>query len=83
MGFAFALRTKGAASIFSAAMLTALGAAGGTGAHASGLFVLGSTFQVDATNSPNSFSDTANLVAGSQLLDGGAITLNILIRGAV
>lgn len=46
-------------------------------AHADALFVPGSTFQVQATNSPDSFNDTVNLTPGSQSLDNGALTLNI------
>ena len=48
-------------------------------AHADPLFVIGSTFQVQATNSPDTFTDTANLVTGTQSLDGGAVNLNISI----
>jgi hypothetical protein len=51
-------------------------------AHAANLFVPGSTFQVNATNSPDSFSDTVNLTPGTQLLDDGAVSLNISIVGA-
>ncbi len=52
-------------------------------AHAANLFVPGSTFQVNATNSPDSFSDTVTLTPGSQLIDGGAVSLNISIVGAI
>jgi hypothetical protein len=55
----------------------ALLAALSTGAHASELFNLGSSFTVNGTNSPDSFSNTADLTAGSQLLDGGALELTI------
>ncbi len=41
------------------------------------LFVPGSTFQVQATNSPDTFTDTVNLATGTQSLDSGAVTLNI------
>jgi hypothetical protein len=51
-------------------------------AHAANLFVPGSTFQVNATNSPDSFSNTVNLTPGTQLLDDGAVSLNISIVGA-
>jgi hypothetical protein len=51
-------------------------------AHAANLFVLGSTFTVNATNSPDSFSDTVNLTPGTQSLDGGAVDLNISIVNA-
>jgi hypothetical protein len=51
-------------------------------AHAASLFVPGSTFQVQATNSPDSFDDTVNLTPGSQSLDNGALTLNISIVDA-
>jgi hypothetical protein len=51
-------------------------------AHAANLFVLGSTFTVNATNSPDSFSDTVTLTPGTQSLDGGAVDLNISIVDA-
>ena len=51
-------------------------------AHAANLFVPGSTFQVNTTNSPDSFSNTVNLTPGTQLLDDGAVSLNISIVGA-
>ena len=51
-------------------------------AHAASLFVLGSTFTVNATNSPDSFSDTVTLTPGTQLIDGGAVDLNISIVNA-
>jgi hypothetical protein len=47
------------------------------GAHAATLFVPGSTFTVSGTNSPDSFTNTVNLAPGAQLIDGGALTLNI------
>lgn len=61
-----------------AAVLLGLAAPG----HAANLFVPGSTFQVEATNSPDSFTDTVNLTPGSQSLDDGAVTLNISIVDA-
>jgi hypothetical protein len=57
----------------------ALSAAGAQTAHADALFVTGSTYQVQATNSPDTFSNTVNLAAGNQLIDGGAVNLNISI----
>jgi hypothetical protein len=51
-------------------------------AHAASLFVPGSSFTVNATNSPDSFSDTVNLTPGTQSLDGGAVDLNISIVDA-
>ncbi len=65
---------KRAALIFGVAVVAVgLSSAG----HATNLFVPGSTFQVQATNSPDTFTDTVNLAAGAQSLDGGAVTLNI------
>ena len=43
------------------------------------LFVLGSTFQVQATNSPDSFTNTVTLAPGTTLLDNGALSLTISI----
>lgn len=48
-------------------------------ARADALFVTGSTFQVQATNSPDSFTDTVNLTPGTTSLDGGALNLTISI----
>jgi hypothetical protein len=79
MSFASILSRKRSAGVISAAILAAFGASGGMAAHATTLFVPGSTFEVQATNSPDTFTDTVNLVAGSQSLDGGAVTLNISI----
>jgi len=79
MSSAFISKTKRSATVFSVAILAAVGASAGTTAHATTLFVPGSTFEVDATNSPDTFTDTVNLAAGSQLIDGGAVTLNISI----
>ena len=44
-----------------------------------GAFVLGSTFTVQAFNSPDSFTETVTLTPGNQLLDSGAVNLNISI----
>lgn len=46
-------------------------------AHAEAL--LGSTFQLEASNSPGSFNDTLSLTPGTTLLDGGALSLTISI----
>jgi hypothetical protein len=43
------------------------------------LFVLGSTFQVQAVNSPDSFTNTVTLTPGTTLLDNGAVSLTISI----
>jgi PEP-CTERM motif len=48
-------------------------------AHADPLFVIGSTYQVQATNSPDTFTSTVNLATGNQLIDNGAVNLNISI----
>jgi hypothetical protein len=48
-------------------------------AHADPLFVIGSTYQINATSAPDTFSNTVNLAAGNQLIDGGAVNLNISI----
>jgi hypothetical protein len=48
-------------------------------AHADPLFVIGSTYQVQATSAPDTFTNTVNLAAGNQLIDGGAVNLNISI----
>jgi hypothetical protein len=59
------------------ALVVSLGSIGA--GHASGLFVPGSTFQVETNNSPDSYTDTVNLAAGTQSLDGGAVSLTISI----
>ena len=65
--------------IVTAAMLLGLAAP----AHAASLFVPGSTFEIQGTNTPDSFDDTTvSLTPGSQSLDNGALTLNISIVGA-
>ncbi len=46
-------------------------------AHADALFVPGSTFQVQGTNSPDTFTDTVNLAPGTYSLDNGALSLTI------
>src|SRR5271163_3733285 len=52
-------------------------------AHAASLFVPGSTFEIQGTNTPDSFDDTTvSLTPGSQSLDNGALTLNISIVDA-
>jgi PEP-CTERM motif len=43
------------------------------------LFVPGSTFQVEGTNSPGTFTNTANLTPGTTSLDGGALSLTFSI----
>jgi hypothetical protein len=43
------------------------------------VFVLGSTFTVQAFNSPDSFTETVTLTPGNQLLDSGAVNLNIAL----
>jgi hypothetical protein len=43
------------------------------------LFVPGSTFQVEGTNSPGTFTNTANLTPSTTSLDGGALNLTISI----
>ena len=43
------------------------------------LFVSGSSFQVQATSSPDSFTDNVNLTPGTTSLDGGALSLTISI----
>lgn len=43
------------------------------------LFVPGSTFNVDATNSPDTFLEATNLTVGTVLLDGGAVSLTIAV----
>jgi hypothetical protein len=43
------------------------------------LFVLGSTFQVQASNSPDSFTNDVTLTPGTTLLDGGALSLTLSI----
>jgi hypothetical protein len=48
-------------------------------ARAEALFVTGSTFQVEATNSPDSFTNTVSLTPGTTLLDGGALSLTLSI----
>jgi hypothetical protein len=49
-------------------------------ARADALFVTGSTFQVQASSSPDSFTDTVNLTPGvAQSLDNGALSLTISI----
>jgi hypothetical protein len=48
-------------------------------AHAKALFVPGSTFQVDASNSPGSFDRTVSLAPGTTLLDRGALSLTLSI----
>jgi hypothetical protein len=45
--------------------------------HAAALFVPGSTFQVQATNSPNSFDQTVTLAPGTYSLDSGAVSYTI------
>jgi hypothetical protein len=44
-------------------------------AEAAALFVPGSNFQVEAGNSPDTFTDTVPLTAGTYSLDGGAVSL--------
>ncbi len=66
-------------SVFATAMVVAVAASAGQGAHATNLFVPGSTFQVVGTNSPDTFTDTVNLAAGTYSLDGGAVSLNLSI----
>jgi hypothetical protein len=60
-------------------VLAALAATGGHRAKADPLFVSGSTFQVQASNSPDSFTDTATLSPGAQSLDGGALSLSVSV----
>lgn len=48
-------------------------------AEASPLFVAGSTFQVQANNSPDTFTDNVTLTPGSYSLDGGALNLTFSI----
>jgi hypothetical protein len=45
--------------------------------HAATLFVPGSTFEVQGTNSPDTFTDTVNLAPGTYSLDNGALNLTI------
>jgi hypothetical protein len=63
----------------SARLLGAIGfGLGSMGAgHAATLFVPGSTFQVQGTNSPDSFDDTVTLAPGTYSLDNGALSLTI------
>ena len=79
MSSANRLRAKRTATVVSVTILAAVGASVGTAAHATTLFVPNSTFQVNATNSPDTFVDTVNLAAGSQQIDNGALTLKISI----
>ena len=62
-------------AIASAAALVA----GSARADSDPLFVLGSSFQVQATNSPDSFTETVTLAPGTTLLDNGALRLTISI----
>jgi hypothetical protein len=64
-------------SLMFSAAIVAMGAT--SAGHAASLFVPGSTFQVQAGNSPDTFNDTVNLTPGTQSLDGGAVDLNISI----
>jgi hypothetical protein len=60
------------------ALLAALlASAAAQSARADALFVTGSTFQVTGSSSPDSFTSTVNLAAGNQLIDNGAVNLNI------
>jgi PEP-CTERM motif-containing protein len=62
------------------ALFTALLAAvGPQTARATTLFVSGSTFQVQTTNSPGSFNDTVTLTPGTYSIEGGAVNLNLSI----
>jgi hypothetical protein len=62
------------------ALLAAMFATSGAQmAQADPLFVTGSTFQVQAQNSPDSFTNTVNLAAGTYSLDGGAVSLKLSI----
>ncbi len=62
-----------------APIATALGIAGlalAQPAHAD-LLVYGSSFDVSGTNAPNTFSESDTLTAGTSLIDGGALSLNV------
>jgi lipopolysaccharide export system protein LptA len=59
-----------------------LAAAGAQTARADTLFVSGSTFQVQTTNSPDSFTDNVTLTPGTYSIEGGAVSLNLSIVSA-
>ena len=57
----------------------ALAAVVAVSAQAAPLFAPGSTFQVQAFNSPNTFTDNVSLTPGTTLLGGGQLSLTISI----
>ncbi|MBS0445836.1 MAG: PEP-CTERM sorting domain-containing protein [Proteobacteria bacterium] len=46
---------------------------------AAALFVPGSTYQVQGTNSPGSFNDTVGFTPGTSLVDGGALAVTLSV----
>jgi hypothetical protein len=59
-----------------------LAASGWQVASAAPLFAPGSTFQVSASNSPDSFTDTVPLATGTYAIDGGAVDIAVAITPA-
>lgn len=78
MGFSRSIlprRMLGAWSIMTAAILCV----SWQSANADPLFVTGSTFQVQAENSPDSFNENVILSPGTTLIDSGAVSLTVSI----
>jgi hypothetical protein len=72
-------RTRGQGLAACGVALAAALASNTAAAASDPLFVLGSTFQVEASNSPDSFTSNVTLTPGTTLLDGGALSLTISI----
>jgi hypothetical protein len=72
-------RLRGQALAACGAALAAALASNTAAAASDPLFVLGSTLQIQASNSPDSFTSDVTLMPGTTLLDGGALSLTIAI----